>query len=196
MPIFSATDETISNNFADHPGYRSGIYYPFFKNISTDTNSTGGVVANFISYYPATIEYAVNLARLAVYCAGSVANSTLKIGIYKNTNKLPGQLLVDSGDIITATVGAKEAVISLPINPGKYWLGLITLTNPPNLYTSVAFLGTNYEIGQISPTSISANCGLRNSVAGPFNSMPQQAPIDNFTYLTGNIRPLVWFKTA
>ncbi|QMS87314.1 hypothetical protein HUN01_06845 [Nostoc edaphicum CCNP1411] len=179
----------------EHPGYVSGRYYQGFRDASADTSSTAAFTINFITYYLFTVYHQITLTRLGIYVAGSVSGANVRLRIYSNQNGIPLNLLADGGNIIAASPGAKEAIISLPLTPGNYWLGGTT-TVAPSLYSAISFLGTNHDLGQSAPSSVLATCGQRNTIAVSPDALGSEAPTDNLQLITGNIRPFFWFKVA
>ncbi|PHJ65045.1 hypothetical protein VF04_04495 [Nostoc linckia z7] len=178
-----------------HPGYVSGRYYQNTPLIYTDSSSTGVLTVNSLTYTPFRIDKNVIFDRFAISCAGTVANGAARFGIYTNKNGVPGNLLVDTGEIIAATSGIKEAIISFSASLlDWYWYAGATPV-PPNLYNGITFLGNNYLLGQATPTSTSATASIRQS-GFTYGAMPSVAPIDNLSFITGNLAPLFWLRAG
>jgi hypothetical protein len=186
-----------SNNKKSHPGYVSGRYYSGLQLVGDYTNSTTGLAINSVMYIPFYIDNNISINRLAVFCGGVVAGGAGRFGIYSNNNGLPLNLLIDGGDLIITSAGAKEAVVSLSLSPDWYWFSGISST-PPNLSCANFFLGNNNLLGQTTPGIQGSNttCSLRHTAGTPFTSLPASAPTSNLSLLTGNIAPLFWYKIA
>ncbi|MEH2148624.1 hypothetical protein [Nostoc sp.] len=176
----------------NHPGYVSGRYYQNTQSISSDSTGSTALATNSITYSPFRIDRNINIDRLAISCAGTVTNGVARIGIYANNNGLPANLLVDAGEIVAATAGIKEAIISLGLSPDWYWFAGATST-PPNLYNVTAFVGNNYILGQSTPSSVNPSALIRNT-GFTYGAFPAVAPIGNLSFITGNTAPLFWFR--
>jgi hypothetical protein len=99
----------------------AGGYHANWLNAVTMTTTTGGADAlQFFPFYPAN---SFTADQVAITIATGVASSTVRIGIYSDSNGAPGTLLADSGDISTATTGDKTATISQAFSAGRvYWI--------------------------------------------------------------------------
>ncbi len=100
------------------------------------------------------------LDRIAIAVTTLLAGNA-RIGIYRNTsesNLYPSDLLVDSGDLSTATTGVKAATINVSLVPGElYWfahvgsvaatLRCLTVANASNLLGITSGLGTAQSVG-------------------------------------------------
>lgn len=104
--------------------------------------------------------------RLGFNVTALVAASNAKIGLYTNVggpdNPYPGQLLFDSGDISTATTGAKTATLDLPLAPGAlYW---IVLHNSAAISVQcLAVGGCSALLGTDNTLGTTPVCGLQNA---------------------------------
>ncbi|MBW4677129.1 MAG: hypothetical protein KME52_24930 [Desmonostoc geniculatum HA4340-LM1] len=181
-------------NSPSHPGYVVGRYYQNTPLISADTISSAVLATNSLTYAPFRIDKNISIDRFAISCGGTVTNGAARFGIYSSINGLPANLLIDTGEIIAASAGIKEAIISLKLTPDWYWYVGATAV-PPSLYNVTTFLGNNYLLGQSTPTSTSATASIRQT-GFTYGAMPSIAPTDNLSLITGNIAPLFWFRVA
>ena len=92
---------------------------------------TGAPTANVLRAMPLIISRVTTLDRLGINITATVAGNC-RLGIYDNTlaSCYPASLLVGSADISTGAAGLREAVISLALNPGLYWLVLVSNAAP------------------------------------------------------------------
>lgn len=177
----------------NHPGYVSGRYY---QNVigNIDGTSSAAYAVNTITYTPFKIERNVTIDRIAVSCAGTVTNAAIRFGIFSNNNGLPNNLLLDTGEIIAASTGIKEAIISLNLSSDWYWIGG-AVSIAPNLYgVASSYLGNNYFLGQSTPSTNTPIASIRNA-GFTYGAMPSIAPTNNLSSITG-ISPLFWFRVA
>lgn len=181
-----------------HPGYLSGRYYLNSPLIKDYTNSAVALILNAITYVPFYIESAININRLAVFCGGPVTNGGGRIAIYSNNNGYPSSLLVDGGNLSIASAGAKEVIVDLSPKADWYWFAGTAINAAPNLSCSSFYIGSNHYIGQSTPgiQGSEAVAALRNTGSSPYTSFPSTAPVNNLSYLVGNIAPLFWYKIA
>lgn len=89
---------------------------------SATTISLGG--SGTIIYYPLYIPDDYTLNALVCECTTASAGKNVRMGLYSDSNGLPGTLLVDGGNVSTATTGKKTAAISLAVSAGWYWLAV------------------------------------------------------------------------
>lgn len=193
MPI-SVYGDTVINS-SDHPGYVSGIYYIAQNNFVSDTTSQTAWAVNSITYTPIPIFEDVHISRVALYCPTAKTGADATFGLYTNENGRPKKLLFTSTSASFQTTGFKEVITNLYLKKGRYWLGGITYV-PPYLSTITSFMGSNAIIGQLTPSVTIANCSIRNTKATSYLSLPETAPLDNVSLISGSLAPIVWIKIA
>jgi hypothetical protein len=192
MPISLSN---ISN--INHPGYISGRYYlysPFIRDYST---SVSGLGLASITYIPFYISKKIKITRLALFCAGTVTNGGARIGIYSNNDGFPANLLVDAGNLVVASFGAKEAIVDISLSEGYYWFAGTAVGAVPYLYSALYSTGNIHFLGQASPGAQGneAVWGMRNTSSGSlYTSLPPTAPINNLSYIAASSAPLMWYK--
>lgn len=99
--------------------------------IAGDKNHTGDLapVVDFIYAVPVPLASGV-INRLGVEVVTLAASGVARLGIYKAIsprNIYPGNLVVDSGEISTATTGVKKITgLSARVYDGLHWLAIIT----------------------------------------------------------------------
>lgn len=93
--------------------------------------TTRTLVANTLYAIPLVVGAPGTATRIGIEVStGSAGNA--RLGIYNNNvgAAQPGTLLLDAGTIVTTTPAFLEIVISLSLEPGKYWLVLVTNATP------------------------------------------------------------------
>lgn len=181
-----------SNNI--HPGYRSGIYYLSDPNAISPTAVQNVVANNSLTYIPIYIPHPVLIDRIGFYVGTGFAGCFIRLGLYSNNNGLPKNLIFDSGDILCASTGFKEAVISASLAPNNYWIAANnTGGNNPSINAVLQHLGYKYYIGEAVPSIAAGTLNLReNSVT--YGAMPSIAPVSNL--ISSGQRPIFWFRAV
>ena len=102
---------------------RSGRYHttPIVGYFIAGSIATNRLIAQ--AYYnPVTTVY----DRIALYVY-SAATGKARMGVYASDPTLyPSSLILDAGEVDTGTTGLKEVEINLTLEPGVYWLALLT----------------------------------------------------------------------
>jgi hypothetical protein len=103
---------------------------------------SGSALAESVEYaFPFVAGASTTITRIAIAVlnAGS-AHSVVRLGVRRDSEGLPGTLLVDAGTVDTTSVGSKSTTISAPVVGGnRYWLTATTqgaATNPAVLQIS------------------------------------------------------------
>jgi hypothetical protein len=109
-------------NASGSSGLESGTYYTTSSN--TNTTSTTTTTTGVVSYLPFLVERTTTFDRIACRTGGTVTGtSTVRLGIYNNSNKKPTTVLLDAGTVAaTATSTIYSITINQTLNPGWYWL--------------------------------------------------------------------------
>ncbi len=102
------------------PGHRTGIWYHAYPGISPSTLT---LTVNRIYYVPIFLS-AATYTKLGIEVT-TLASGNARLGIYGNSNGIPGSRLVDGGTVATGTTGEKSVTISQVLNAGWYWLAVI-----------------------------------------------------------------------
>ena len=96
---------------------------------STVTHSFGSLRATRF-----VVARTVIIDRLAFEVTTLAASGVGRCGIYRATsltNQYPSALVVDAGEVSTATTGVKAATVATTLCPGVYWsCGLMGVANP------------------------------------------------------------------
>lgn len=102
------------------PPWVSGRYY-FCPN--TTSTTTGVATNNRLRAVPFFVPGPVTISRIgAEVTAIGEAGSKVRLGIYAdNGTGMPGQLVVDAGQIAGDSATVQELTVSAAIGPGWYW---------------------------------------------------------------------------
>ncbi|KKK64549.1 hypothetical protein LCGC14_2983100, partial [marine sediment metagenome] len=128
----------------------------FFNRLSY-ANSTLAITADRLYALPCSITRPMTLDRLAFEVTGAGAGGTAaRLGIYDDDGAgYPGALVVDAGTVLVDGVGVKAITINQAIEPGLYWLGLVSDGTPTirahQLTTWSQWIGVN--VGNLSTTN-------------------------------------------
>lgn len=191
MPLFNS-DLLVNVDY--HPGFKSGNYYLHTPFVQTINSTSANVEANSLIYTPLFIPKRITIDRLAMRTASNVAGSLFRFGIYNNSsNGLPSNLLVDAGEMSSATLGFKEGVINCALNIGWYWLAVNSFTTKPSITAASTFFGSTHFLGFASPLSTSSIYSYWQSGVS-YGALPSNAPVSNLVENT--TLPLYWFRVA
>jgi len=109
-------------NASGSSGLASGTYYTTSSNTNTITTTT--TTTGAVSYLPFLVERTTTFDRIACKTGAPITGtSTVRLGIYNNSNKKPTTVLLDAGTV-AATAGSTiySITINQTLNPGWYWL--------------------------------------------------------------------------
>jgi hypothetical protein len=164
----------------------SGYYYK----TGISASSTITVTHQRVYYTPIYIPETTTIDRLAIRTVASFSgSSTVRLGIYNNTNGLPSTVLLDGGTVsATAANTIYEITISQSLNAGFYWLAFCQQGTAPTLAdyqgNAVSTSAGNIFIGYTSQF-INGNIivGLfQNSVTGAFATASSLGIATNVAY--------------
>lgn len=152
------------------------VYYTQAVTSAPLTTSTA-MSTNFIRAYPFYHGRAGTIDKLGFYVSTLAASGVGRIGLYKatsETNLYPNELVIDSGELSTASTGVKEATISVDLEADQlYWMVFLFGVANPTLralqsYATPAILGDQNTFG--TPVTI----GLYASLA--YQALPATFP--------------------
>ena len=120
-------------------GLVSGTYYT----TSSNTGSTQATVTTTgtVSYLPFLVERTTTFDRIACRTSTTITGtSTVRLGIYNNSNKQPTTVLLDAGTVsVNATSTIFSITINQTLNPGWYWLAhVVNSTTGTHSFLQVA----------------------------------------------------------
>lgn len=150
---------------------RSGLYYFTVPTIGTGTASAANGV---IRATPFDVPNPVTLSKIGaeITIIGD-AGSKYRLGVWADDGAdYPSTLLLDAGTIDGDSATVQEIDISLPLVPGRYWVGgagqVITVTAPTVRASGAAMVPSG---GQAKPAAAAVFAGYTQSgVTGAFSN--------------------------
>ncbi|MBC1235908.1 hypothetical protein [Nostoc sp. 2RC] len=190
----SISSRVLTELEADHPGYRTGLWYatsPITDGLSSITTAS---TSNTISYYPFSLKKPVTILKIAFNQATSVAGN-MRFGIYSNNSNtvLPSTLLVQTGELSTAGTGERSDTVFIQLPPAWYWAAISSNVSV-SLTGETTLASQNYYIGRSSFGTTGFVNGYRNNYTYSSGSLPSSAPVDSLTELTTGA-PFLYIKT-
>lgn len=179
---------TITQEIAPmHGGVATGRYY--FPYSAKPPLAGAALVAGVRYYVPFVVPARTTYAEIGLRVTAAVAASNMRLGIHHSVNGVAVDLIVDSGDLATDTVGAKTAAISETLEAGFYWL---------TLQASAAISVNHCEIAQLMTLSGATADDLLEIApfAGPttYGALPD--PALGIGYSTQTNFPAIWLKAV
>lgn len=139
-PVTTSLDYLVTQaNAIGSSGLASGTYYTTSSNTGTLANAT--TTTGTVSYLPFLVERTTTFDRIACKTATSITGtSTVRLGIYNNSNKQPTTVLLDAGTVsVNATSTIFSITINQTLNPGWYWLAhVVNSTTGSHTFIAVA----------------------------------------------------------
>lgn len=160
-------------------GLASGTYYTTSSN--TGTTAAAGSPTGTVSYLPFLVERTTTFDRIACKTATTITGtSTVRLGIYNNSNKQPTTVLLDAGTVsVNATSTVYPITINQTLNPGWYWLAhVVNSTTGTHSFLQVA------DSNPFGQTALSATFSLQpaysqTGVTGAFATASPTATTSN-----------------
>ena len=126
-------------NVIGSSGLASGTYYTTSSN--TGSTAATGTTTGTVSYLPFLVERTTTFDRIACRTSTTITGtSTVRLGIYNNSNKQPTTVLLDAGTVsVNATSTIFSITINQTLNPGWYWLAhVVNSTTGTHSFLQVA----------------------------------------------------------
>ena len=92
--------------------------------------ATLAVGANTLRALPWLVVKRERYDQIAIHVTTSASGTTVMLGLYDDAGTYPGKLIASFGSLDSASTGLKTATINLELEPGLYWLALISNGNP------------------------------------------------------------------
>jgi len=106
--------------------------------------------------------------RIAVHVTTRAAPSNIQLGIYEDSAGVPGNLILDAGNVSGASTGGKEININQTLARGWYWLAAVSDSTPTlRTYQGSSMFGW---LGATSGTDTAYYGGM--SVAQAYGALP------------------------
>ena len=179
----SHPDTVYSKPAAHHVAYPPKFpvgRYILSQLVTTRLLSSGqSLTPNRLAAFPFFLATPQTADAIAIHVSSFVNPSKCRLGVYAdNGYTYPGALILDAGEVDTATDGLKSIPIVLPLQPGLYWLVVTSYSNPA-LYTA----GNNY-IPIIGGTTLTSGYAMWNHTQayGPLPTPYPSAAPSTVTY--------------
>jgi hypothetical protein len=175
-------------NASGSSGLTSGTYYTTSSN--TNTTASAGTTTGTVSYLPFLVERTTTFDRIACRTGSTLTGtSTVRLGIYNNSNKKPTTVLLDAGTVVAnATSTIFSITINQTLNPGWYWLAhVVNSTTGTNSFVQVVD-ALPFDQMPLSATFTFQPNYTQTGVTGAFATASPTA--------TGNNRILVALRVA
>jgi hypothetical protein len=174
--------QVLKGNEPSHPGYfyRKGStanrrYIAGMLLNSTLVTSTTGPTVNTLYATPLIVTKTTKFDLIEMEVTTLGTGSNCRLGVYRDDGNLyPGALIFDSGNISTATTGAKSATITSSLQifqPGLYWLTYENSATVPQVRALPGLSTTIPVLGWLTPFGV-ATGGLGYSVAHTVGALP------------------------
>lgn len=174
-----------------HPGTLTGKYFtaPY------DTLAAAALPADRLYFLPVFIPHRKVIKKLGfnVTTAGA-AGSKAKIGLWRALEGLPVALEASVVDIDVSTVGLKDVDINVRLNPGTYFIGVVSSAAISITYASGGLAHQAQQFGQDDPLATGAS--LISGGYAPVAFADDLQPVYyGFTYTKATNRPHLWLRT-
>lgn len=124
----------------------------------------------------------------------AAAGGTIRLGLYSHGAGKPNALLADSGSIASTTTGAKEAVISVTLDRGIYWIGMVAQTNACSVAGTSSSVQSGNPFASVETTPPSTS---ENDFFSPYHNNVTGALPSTFTLFDWlNRTPIVALRAA
>jgi hypothetical protein len=148
--------------------FRSGYYS--HGGFSSAALSTLVLAANQHFVRPFLVPVRRSFDRIGVnVTAAASSGGVLRLGLYTNDQGLAASLVVDAGAVASDTTGAKEAVVSLTLDPGLYWVSCVAQTTGCTVTAYPSSMVTPMNaVSTAPPTTANVNGGrsITGNVSG------------------------------
>lgn len=160
-------------------GLVSGTYYITSSN--TGTTQATVTTTGAVSYLPFLVERTTTFDRIACRTSTTITGtSTVRLGIYNNSNKQPTTVLLDAGTVsVNASATIYSITINQTLNPGWYWLAhVVNSTTGTHSFIQVA---DAIPFGQtpLSATFTPQPAYQQTGVTGAFATASPTATVNN-----------------
>ncbi len=132
----------------------SGYYYS-----SLGAAGSAAVVQNTLTLSPFVVPTSTAFDRIGVNVATGAGSTTVRLGVYADSNGIPGALVFDAGTIDSSGTGIKTLTISQTLAAGRYWLAAVAQGGSPTLNT---LTGVGLPTGD---PNLSSNAGSGHCIA-------------------------------
>jgi len=157
-----------------YPGY-------YYTTAILGATATMALTANTIYAFPFLVVRKSRWDRMNIVVTTAASGTKVRIGIYTDRDLYPHQLIVDAGEVLTDSTGSKDALIDVVLEPGLYWL--VMLSNGAPTLGGIAPGNTFAILGQSNVNTLGNNSWRGSFTYGvlpqtfPSGASPVQQPI-------------------
>jgi hypothetical protein len=108
--------------------YRLPGYY--YTNALVGVTATLALTANMMYALPFIVPRKSRFDRMNINVTTAASGTKVRLGIYTNEGVYPKSLITDAGELDTGSTGSKDAVIDVTLEPGLYWIILLSSGAP------------------------------------------------------------------
>jgi hypothetical protein len=144
---------------------------------------------------PIFVDKSTSFDRLAIRSSTFLGSTTVRLGIYGDSNGYPSNLILDAGTVsVTAATTVYEITISQTLQAGIYWLAFCQQGTAPTTpgYSGNGSATSGFAnfliVGSASAAGTEVVGFQQNTVTGAFANTTTQTT-------TGSI-PYVWIRSA
>jgi hypothetical protein len=170
----------VIQSFAPKPPGINDYVVPYAQTGTAATTLT--LTANRIYWIPFIVWSPVSITGIAINVIAP-AIGTIYVGIYSSTTTYAPGTLITSVGFNSSTTGIKSATVSLTLQPGVYWVALVSTANPT--LRAIALAATY----SLALPSLGANNTVSWYTSG--SVLPTAAPTSGYTALNGSAVPAV-----
>ena len=149
------------------PPHVSGRFYDSIIATGATTTLVLSVNTLYGVYFTVPKRATYVVLQLEVSSAAA-AGKLLRLGIYNDSDGVPGSLVLDGGTVLADATGSRSVVISQVLNPGGYWLAVVS-DGTPTVRANNLTSGAHWH-GFTSGTDVTVHMGW--SVAFTFAALP------------------------
>ena len=106
-----------------YPGY-------YYTTALVGATATLALTANTMYAWPFIVPRKSRWDRMNINVTTASSGTKVRVGLYTNENLYPKSLIVDAGELDTGSTGSKDAVIDITLEPGLYWIVLLSSGAP------------------------------------------------------------------
>ncbi|NJO62540.1 MAG: hypothetical protein HC836_31230 [Richelia sp. RM2_1_2] len=166
----------------------TGIFYDRFYSTPHDTYlDKTNISANVLYTIPVVLQANHTMNRIGIAVNNAKSNQFIRLGLYKNNNGIPGELLIDSGIVPTNTAANKELVINYATTGTYIWATCVASST----ISVVSFQDLDIG-GMLGRTTVTKgekiSCLTADYTFGP---LPEVFPTT--THFTGE-SPYIWLR--
>jgi hypothetical protein len=163
---------------------------PTYYRTPVSSVSANTITHQRVYYTPIYISEATTLDRIAIRTSsGFIGSTTVRIGIYNNTNGQPATVILDAGTVsVTASSTTYEITISQSLSAGIYWLAFCQQGSAPTTSSYVGAVASstvpNSLIGfSTSSPNVNNVIGfIQSSVTGAFSTATSLSSTTDVAY--------------